>query len=183
MSLRHTLLALLDWVPLHGYALREAAKGFSWLHPMTNANIYPALRKLEKAGLIEHEEQIVAGRLRKIYSTTEEGQAEVRRWLSDPANDSGVFRDPRLLKICLMREASRERARDWILKDIERCQEVIEQSTPLLGGEGQARLPKYTRLVADHGLDMLRLRIEFLNEVLAEFDAEGQQEPRRAQIG
>ena len=64
MSLRHTLLAILDWVPLHGYALRETAKTLSWLHPMTNANIYPTLRQLEADGFIKHRQEIVEGRLR-----------------------------------------------------------------------------------------------------------------------
>ena len=52
MSLRHTLLALLDWMPLHGYALRDYARGYAWLHPMTNANIYPTLRTLEEEGFV-----------------------------------------------------------------------------------------------------------------------------------
>ena len=76
MSLPHTLLGLLDRSPAHGYQLRELARGYSWIYPLSNANIYPALRKLELNHWVEHHEEPHGGRVRKVYHVTEAGRAE-----------------------------------------------------------------------------------------------------------
>jgi DNA-binding PadR family transcriptional regulator len=178
LSLRHTLLALLDWVPLHGYALREAAKGYSWLHPMTNANIYPALRQLEENGFIEHRQEVVEGRLRKVYSTTIEGKAELARWLGDSSDQSGVYRDPKLLKICLLRDGTLVDARKWIQEDVDLVQKGIAETEALLRASAD-RIPKYTLRVARHGLDLARLRSRFLHEVLDALDEDLAAQPAR----
>lgn len=171
MSLRHTLLALLDWMPLHGYALREGATGYSWLHPMTNANIYPVLRELENAGFIEHRQEVVGGRLRKVYSTTAAGKSELACWLGDDDEETGVYRDPRLLKICLLREGSLAGARKWVERDVDRIDEGISESEAFLR-ERTERIPKYSLMVARHGIDLARLRRHFLSEVLESIDAD-----------
>lgn len=171
MSLRHTLLALLDWAPSHGYALREGSKGYSWLHPMTNANIYPALRELEEAGFIEHRQEVVEGRLRKVYSTTAAGKAELTRWLGEDDDETGVFRDPRLLKICLLRENSLVKARKWVQQDVDRIDELVSESEVFLR-ERAERIPKYSLMVARHGVELARLRRQFLSEVLESIDAD-----------
>lgn len=160
---------MLDWVPLHGYALREAAKGYSWLHPMTNANIYPALRQLEESGFIEHRQEVVEGRLRKVYSTTREGKAELARWLGDSSDQTGVYRDPKLLKICLLRDGTLVDARQWIQQDVDLVEKGIAKSEAFLRAMAD-RIPKYSLLVAGHGLDLARLRGRFLHEVLDALD-------------
>ena len=97
MSLQHTLLGLLDWVPLHGYRLREWARSYSWIYPMTNANIYPTLGKLEREGLIEHTAETHHGRKRKVYRATIKGRDELHRWLADGDMTRGSYMDPVLL--------------------------------------------------------------------------------------
>lgn len=169
MSLRHTLLALLDWFPLHGYALREYAKGYAWLHPMTNANIYPTLRSLEGEGFVEHREEVHEGRLRKVYHATDDGREELRRWLTDPGDQRGLFRDPALLRICLLREGVLEDARPWIERERDRTAETVQQGQDAIDGLS-GRIPKYTRMVAEHGVALARLRLEWLGELLAEID-------------
>lgn len=171
MSLRHTLLALLDWVPLHGYALREFAKGYSWLHPMTNANIYPALRQLEEEGFVRHREEVHEGRLRKIYETTDAGAAELRRWLGDPTALQGTYRDPTLLKICFLREGALAPSRIWLREQLQGAQAVVDESERWIKDQGDV-LPKYTRLVVEHGIALARLRTQWLAEVLEEVERE-----------
>lgn len=175
MSLRHTLLGLLDWTPLHGYALREIAKGYAWLHPMSNTNIYPSLRQLEEEGFVVHREEVVDGRIRKVYETTEAGKEELRRWLMDPTPQRGVYRDPALLKITMLREGTLEGARPWIEEELLRCRKAFEEvETILQGAESWA---VYSRMVTEHGRDSLRLRIDFLESVLASMQQDAGREP------
>lgn len=169
MSLRHTLLGILDWIPSHGYALREMAKGYSWLYPMTNANIYPTLRQLEGEGFVEHRDEVHEGRLRKIYNITSDGRSELRRWLADPTEQQGTWRDPALLKICMLREGATKPARPWIEKHLESARDELEEAERYMKDEAP-QLPRFTRLVAEHGVELLRLRVQWLGRVLEEID-------------
>ena len=171
MSLRHTLLGILDWIPLHGYALRETARGYAWIYPMSNANIYPTLRELENEGFVLHRDEVHEGRLRKIYTVTDSGKAELRRWLADPTGQRGTYRDPTLLKICLLRGQSIADARGWIENELRECGRVVDEAERFLKDHGPT-LPKYTRLVAEHGHSLARLRTQWLGEVLHEIEHE-----------
>lgn len=171
MSLRHTCLAILDWIPLHGYALREASRGYAWLHPMTNTNIYPTLRVLEQEGFVVHDDQVVDGRMRKVYRTTDAGRAELHRWLADPTEQPGVYRDPGLLKICLLREGTLRSARDWIRRDLAKIEEGMENARKFID-ERESRIPPYSLLVARHGVDLARLRTELLRSVLEQIESD-----------
>jgi DNA-binding PadR family transcriptional regulator len=167
MSLRHTLLGILDWIPAHGYALREMAKGYSWIYPMTNANIYPALRELEGEGFVQHTREIHDGRLRKVYTITDSGRSELRRWLADPAEQRGVFRDPILLKIGMLRPDGVEGTPVWLERELERCLEVAEDADRFLK-ERRDTLPKYTGLIAEFGQELVHMRARWLARILDE---------------
>jgi len=163
------MLAILDWVPLHGYALRELVQGYAWLHPMTNANIYPTLRQLESDGHVTHTEEVHDGRLRKVYSATDEGREELRRWLADPNPEKGLYRDPMLLKVCLLRPGVLGDARDWLAAERDRGVETLRESEELISSRGE-KMPKYTRMVAELGMELGQVRLRWIDTLLAELD-------------
>lgn len=85
MSLRHALLALLSAEPMTGYDVTkqfDGSVGYMWQAP--HSQIYPELRRMEEAGLVSAEE-IPRGEkaLKRRYSLTDDGLAELRRWLSE----------------------------------------------------------------------------------------------------
>lgn len=171
MSLRHTVLGILDWVPLHGYALRDLVRGYANIYPMTNASIYPTLRELEKDGLVRHEEEVRDGRLRKVYSITDAGRHELRRWLAEAGDQRGLYRDPVLLKISLLRDTALESAGGWLERELDRCRDSVEDTERFLKANGE-QLPRYTRLTAEHGVELLRQRQQLLARVLDEIRLE-----------
>jgi DNA-binding PadR family transcriptional regulator len=144
------------------------AKGYSWIYPMPNANIYPALRDLEEEGFIQHAREIHEGRLRKVYTITESGRGELRRWLADPTEQRGVFRDPILLKIGLMRPGAVEGAPVWLEQELARCIEVSHDADRFIKERGDT-LPKYTGLIAEFGRDLVHMRARWLARILDEF--------------
>ena len=167
MSLRHTILGILDWIPMHGYALREMTRSYAWIQPMTNVNLYPTLRELETGGLVSHVEEVHEGRLRKIYSITEAGKTELGRWLADPDLEPRMVRDPVLLKICLLRRGAHPGASSWISAELERNTKALEEAERWLQENG-GRLPKYSRFVAEYGREVQRMRVRWLEQVLGE---------------
>ena len=70
------LLAALEDGPRHGYAVIEALRLASGGQlDMATGTIYPALRRLEDAGLITGSWSTVAGRRRREYQLTPAGSA------------------------------------------------------------------------------------------------------------
>ena len=69
------LLAALEGGPRHGYAVIEALRaGTGGRLDLPTGTIYPALRRLENAGLIAGSWSVVAGRWRRYYRLTPAGQ-------------------------------------------------------------------------------------------------------------
>jgi PadR family transcriptional regulator, regulatory protein PadR len=69
------LLAVLEDGPGHGYAIMEALRAGSGGHfDLPTGTIYPALRRLERAGLIEGAWSEVGGRRRRVYELTPAGR-------------------------------------------------------------------------------------------------------------
>jgi len=69
------LLAALERGPRHGYAVMEALRDATGGRlDLPTGTIYPALHRLEAAGLIAGSWSVVGGRRRRCYSLTAAGQ-------------------------------------------------------------------------------------------------------------
>ncbi|MEH1097552.1 PadR family transcriptional regulator [Micromonospora sp. CPCC 205561] len=69
------LLAVLEQGSLHGYAIIEALRSRSDGHlDLPTGTIYPALRRLERAGHVASAWSTVNGRERRTYQLTDEGR-------------------------------------------------------------------------------------------------------------
>lgn len=74
------LLAALEGAPAHGYrlvdVLRERSDG---AFDLAEGTVYPALYRLELAGLVASRWEHVDGRRRRVYRLTRGGRAQLRR--------------------------------------------------------------------------------------------------------
>lgn len=78
------LLAALEDGPRHGYAVKEALRdGSGGRFDLPTGTVYPALHRLEAAGLIAGSWSTVDGRRRRSYQLTSAGQ---RRLQDDRGN-------------------------------------------------------------------------------------------------
>jgi PadR family transcriptional regulator PadR len=74
------LLAVVEREPRHGYAIMEALRQRSGGQiDLPNGTVYPALHRLERAGLIQATWSTAGGRRRRVYRLTSAG----RRALDD----------------------------------------------------------------------------------------------------
>jgi DNA-binding PadR family transcriptional regulator len=68
------ILAVLERGPLHGYAVMEALRERSGGElDLPTGTLYPALRRLERAGYVQGEWDTVGGRKRRTYRLTPAG--------------------------------------------------------------------------------------------------------------
>jgi DNA-binding PadR family transcriptional regulator len=81
------ILGFLHEEPLHGYDLRRRIAALSGhVKPVAESTLYPAIKRLEQAGLLSRTPQPgAAAAPRHVLSLTDEGRADLRRRLADPA--------------------------------------------------------------------------------------------------
>lgn len=74
------LLSALADGPAHGYAVIEAIRRkSSGAFDLPEGSVYPALHRLERAGLLRSDWSTSSGRRRRVYSLTRRGRAELNR--------------------------------------------------------------------------------------------------------
>jgi DNA-binding PadR family transcriptional regulator len=91
------LLAALASGPAHGYALSaELRRRSEGLLAIVEGSLYPALHRLEAAGLVASSTEIIDGRRRRRYEITSDGKGaleeEMRSWESFKACVDAVLR-------------------------------------------------------------------------------------------
>jgi DNA-binding PadR family transcriptional regulator len=97
VSIRHSLLVLLDAGPMHGYGLKtefEAATGDVW--PLNVGQVYTTLGRLERDELVRSETDADG---QKVYAITEAGRQELRRWFETPVAREVVPRQELAIKL------------------------------------------------------------------------------------
>ncbi|GAA1926097.1 helix-turn-helix transcriptional regulator [Microbacterium aoyamense] len=100
MSVRQSLLAILDQGPCYGYQLRaefDRRTGSTW--PLNVGQIYNTLDRLERDGLVEKDDVDEQGHV--YWRITDAGTAEVRDWLSAPVARGQGTRDELAIKLAV----------------------------------------------------------------------------------
>lgn len=100
MSVRQSLLAILDQGPCYGYQLRaefDRRTGSTW--PLNVGQIYNTLERLERDGLVERGEADAQGHV--YWEITEAGSAEVAAWLASPVERAQGTRDELAIKLAV----------------------------------------------------------------------------------
>ncbi len=128
MSLRYALLAILRVGPLSGYDLAKQfaqSVGHVWHAP--DSQIYPELRKMEAAGLVEGEDQARGERgHRRLYHVTPAGDRAFLDWMSSPLDYQRV-RDPAHLRAAYLESAEPEAARAFLVAHRAQWRSELEQ--------------------------------------------------------
>ncbi len=101
MLLANILLGFLSYGPMTGYDLKktlDASTAFFWHAEL--AQIYPTLKRLVEAGLIQFEVEAQDSRPdKRIYSITTAGRAALREWLVEPLDSLPAKKDSVLLQL------------------------------------------------------------------------------------
>lgn len=100
MSVRQSLLAILDQGACYGYQLRaefERRTGGTW--PLNVGQIYNTLDRLERDGLAARGDADAQGHV--YWRITPAGSAEVRAWLDEPVGRGQGTRDELTIKVAV----------------------------------------------------------------------------------
>ncbi len=138
-SSAYMAMAMIGGGATTGYAIKQGLERvavFFW--SASYGQIYPDLRKLEAAGLIVGADRASGGRQRREYSLTDEGRAELQRWLAEPTEPGIWIRHEGIMRMMLVdwddRELALKNLAELRQASADRLASVIELQPPLERG-------------------------------------------------
>ena len=177
-STAYVILGLLRIQPMSGYEIKafvDRSTRFFWA--ASYGQIYPELRRLAEAGLIEGSSKPSGGRKRTEYRLTPAGRKELREWLRIPP-EVYETRDEGLLKLFFADAdpasgATAVRAkRAYHAEKLEQLRRIEPRAKA-----GPNRFPE---LVARHGIEHSEFGIDWSDRVLADLEREERTEKTRS---
>ncbi|MDF9814430.1 PadR family transcriptional regulator [Streptomyces sp. SPB162] len=161
MSLRHALLGLLVERPASGYDLMklfETSLANVW--PATQSQVYGELGRLADTGLLEVAAEGPRGR--KEYALTDEGLAELRRWLTETEPER-VRRSETLLRVFFLGVLTPVEACAYLGNEATRAADhrasLKELEAAVHWGDDQPSV--YGRLALEYGLRFTAMQEEW----------------------
>jgi DNA-binding PadR family transcriptional regulator len=95
----YVILGMVSGEPRSGYEIKAAVDNSVRLFwAASYGQIYPELKRLSEAGLVEGSDAPRGERKRTVYAITEDGEAELREWLRRPP-EIAEMREEGLLKL------------------------------------------------------------------------------------
>jgi PadR family transcriptional regulator, regulatory protein AphA len=123
----YVILGMVSREPRSGYeikALVDNSTRFFWT--ASYGQIYPELRRLSEAGLVEGSDAPRGERRRTVYAITDAGESALRDWLREPPR-TYEMRDEGLLKLFFAGVLPREEAVEIVRAMRERHAGLVER--------------------------------------------------------
>ncbi len=173
----YVILGMLGWRPMSGYEIKsivDRSTRFFWA--ASYGQIYPELRRLSAAGLIEGEARPQGGRKRNVYRLTRAGRRELRSWLEvDP--EVYELRDEGLLKLFFAAATDGDSA-PGTLDAMRRAHERRVERLRAVEAEGPPA--GFAYLVLTHGIEFHQWIADWCERTKRALEAEAGGERRSA---
>ncbi|QWF78161.1 PadR family transcriptional regulator [Amycolatopsis sp. CA-230715] len=166
MSVSHTLLALLEPGPRHGYDLKRAYdEQFGQDRPLAYGQVYSTLSRLLRNGMVE-----VAGvesgdgPERKRYTITDSGVTDVETWLGTPESPEPYLQNTLYTKVVLALLSGRSANAVLDAQRSEHLKVMRELTKRKINGD------LADQLICDHALFHLEADLRWLELTAARLD-------------
>jgi DNA-binding PadR family transcriptional regulator len=168
MSLRHGLIGLLAREgPLTGFELTKAFdRSVNFLWHAVPGQIYPELSRLADAGLIR--QTSTGPRGAKRFEATEEGIAELRRWITDVEPARGI-RNETLLRVFFAYLVEPAEAEAFLRREADEYRRRLAILESFAAGPSpEARSDRASGLTVDAGIRSHRALIAWAETAIEE---------------
>jgi PadR family transcriptional regulator AphA len=136
----YVILGMLRKGPKSGYEIKAKADistRFFWA--ISYGQIYPELKRLEEAGLIEGASDPAGGRQRRVFSITASGEQALREWLMRPGELHTELRHEGVLRFFFSDALSDEERRELLQTMRARHDRLREELTAIAPDAEAAR--------------------------------------------
>ena len=173
----YVILGMLGWRPMSGYEVKSIVdKSTRFFWAASYGQIYPELRRLAAAGLIEGKASPQGGRKRNVYRLTPAGRRQLRAWLdTDP--EVYELRDEALLKL-LFADATGAEAAAATLEAKRRTHEQIVQRLKAIEATGKPE--GFAYLVLRYGIEFNQWNAGWCERMRRALEDEGANQRRTA---
>jgi DNA-binding PadR family transcriptional regulator len=172
------ITGLLFYMPMSGYDIRKAFSSTSLKHFSSSPGaIYPALRRLETAALIQGKiERENTLRPRKVYTLTSDGKAAFKEHLSQPVTLEDIIwrMDYLMLRFSFAYEIL---GKDGTLKFLKEFSSAIESHIQALDNEYKVMNKDLSfggPRAFEHGIETYRSTARWLKKVIREIHKQGE---------
>jgi PadR family transcriptional regulator, regulatory protein AphA len=158
----YVILGMLALGVRTGYDIKasvDRSTRFFWA--ASYGQIYPELRRLEEAGLVEGKSSPTGGRKRKEYELTATGRAELLRWLAAPPA-MPELRDESLLKLFFADTLPRDKALEQLRMRRAGHEEFLALLREIEKRAGDD--PAFVNLVLGYGIAYAEFNIAWCEE-------------------
>jgi DNA-binding PadR family transcriptional regulator len=173
----YVILGMLGWRPMTGYEIKSIVdKSTRFFWAVSYGQLYPELRRLSAAGLIEGEPSPQGGRKRNVYRLTAAGRKELRAWLrAEPRVYE--LRDEGLLKLFFASSADGKSAPGTLAAMAGDHRRIVEQ-LKLVEAEGPPE--GFPRLILTHGIEFHEWVADWCERTRRSLEAEAAGERKAA---
>ncbi len=178
LAMEHSILALLDEEPMHGYEIHQKLSQMAGIDKIWNLKqslLYSKLERLESSGFIEQTPSTETSSLpaRVVFKLTPTGKQSLLDWIASPVQKARDIRMNFLGKLIIARRYGIDQALDLIKKQREICQRWYDHLLKELPENNQENLDELFvhsyRLYRDratlHWLDHLEEQLKKASEV------------------
>lgn len=149
MSLRHALLGFLTTEPSSGYRLaQEFGESAGWFWYASHSQIHPELKRLEDAGLVASEVEAGDARGTRTYRITDNGRAELDRWLCEEATDYPPVRDVERIRLIFLDQQPVEVIRKHFEAHIDHHRRLLDTYSEQLDANQRGVFPRLVKRLA-----------------------------------
>jgi DNA-binding PadR family transcriptional regulator len=164
--LSYALLGLVGQQPRSGYALRKVFETTPLgSYSSSPGSIYPALKSLEKAGLIQARDA-QDRRGKGLYHLTPQGDRALQAWLKAPIGDLGEA----MLRFAFLDEEDRDGILDFLDRFEATALDQAQGLETFLAGEGARSMSAKARLAVEHGRHSLLASAEWARSARERFN-------------
>jgi DNA-binding PadR family transcriptional regulator len=174
MTLEHAILGFLYYIPLTGYDLKKAFDAsVQHFWPADQSQIYRTLARLTEQGWVEVQVVQQENRPpRHVYSLTQAGREELRRWLTTELPPEEV-RVPWLVQLFFSGQlsdeeilATFERVAKQLRARLERARRIPEDSTAYIEAIGSPRESFFWMLTLDYRIKVMEAELAWIEKTI-----------------
>lgn len=162
------ILGMLSIEPMSAYAIgkvmQQSTAAF-WAE--SDGQLYPALKQLEKEGLVRSKKIAYSTRRKKLYTLSTKGKDTLKKWLAEESQKNSI-RNEFLLKLFFGANVQR----DIIVSHIKKFQDNVTQQLELLKVQEEVIRTKdsehapYWLYSIQYGIQIAKAKLQWCRQVL-----------------